>query len=114
MQHIICFSKGIGISVNPPPTCDLRNYGRNIVIYNAFNGTVYGGSQPQRNVNLIQRTDGNRPESIYRMELDLSNRTFAIEQLNGEKIIIDPKIGDYEYSPVVMFGNTGSVKVRLL
>ena len=36
------------------------------------------------------------------MELNLNNHSLAME-LNGEKIIIDESIGDFQYSPIVMF-----------
>ena len=99
--------------MNPPPTCGLKNYGRNIVIYNAFNGTVYGGSQSLRRVKQVIKTNGFYPECTYKLELDLPNKTFGME-LNGEKIMIDSNIGDYDYSPVVMFGDTGSIEAMLL
>ena len=35
------------------------------------------------------------------MELDLSAKTFVME-LDGERIIIDSNLGDYEFSPIVI------------
>ena len=35
------------------------------------------------------------------MELDLSAKTLFME-LDGERIIIDSNLGDYEYSPIVI------------
>ena len=35
------------------------------------------------------------------MELDLSTKTFVME-LDGERIMIDSNLGDYEFSPFVL------------
>ena len=45
------------------------------------------------------------------MELDLSNKTLSI-WLDSGKITIDSKIGDFEFSPIVIFGNyNGPVQI---
>ena len=36
------------------------------------------------------------------MELDLSKRTFVIE-FGGERITLDKNIGDFQYSPIIIF-----------
>ena len=107
--------KGIGISVNPPPA-NLDDYDGSTIVYNLKDGRVHGGSRPNRIVKRIQRDNkGFYPLCIYKMELDLLNRILVME-CNEEKIVIDPKIGDFEYSPVVIFGhyNSHSVQVSLV
>ena len=46
------------------------------------------------------------------MELDLSSKTFVME-LDGERIMIDPNLGDYEFSPIVTMGSK-SPEINLL
>ena len=75
------------------------------IVYNVYNGAVYGGSDPKRILKHQARDEhGFYPECIYKMELDLLNRTFIME-FDNEKIMIDSKIGDFDFSPIVMFGN---------
>ena len=75
------------------------------IVYNVYNGAVYGGSEPKRFVKHKARDAHDfYPACIYKMELDLMNRTFIVE-FDNEKIMIDSKIGDYDFSPIVMFGN---------
>ena len=110
--------KGIGISINPPVYV-LDKDDQRTIIYNLYNGTVYGGSEPKRKVKHVIRTHGPRshgfyPGCTYKMELDLMNRSLVME-CNGERIIIDSKIGDFDFSPIIMFGNNNvSVPITLL
>ena len=84
------------------------------IIYNLYNGKVYGGSEPKRKVKHIIKTRGFYPGCTYKMELDLLNRSLVME-CNGERITIDSMIGDFDFSPVIMFGNNGvSVPITLL
>ena len=81
-----------------------NDYDQSTIMYNGFNGTVYGGSQPQQKIShILKNLNGYFPACTYKFELDISNKTFAME-LDGEKIIIDSKIGDFQYSPFVAFG----------
>ena len=68
-------------------------------------GKVYGGSDPKRTVKEFERdSDGFHPGGDFTMELDLSKRSFVMN-VNGEKITIDGNIGDFDYSPFVIFGD---------
>ena len=81
----------------------MNNYGQKIIAYYLRYGNVYGGSGPKRTVTqVIQDSDGKFPGGVFNMELNLNNHSLAME-LNGEKIIIDESIGDFQYSPIVMF-----------
>ena len=85
-----------------------------IIVYNVRSGKVYGGSDPRRTVKQVQRgSDGNYPGGDFTMELDLSNRSFVMEADN-QKITIDGNIGDYEYSPVVIFDDYDEPEVTVL
>ena len=65
-------------------------------------GEVWGGSDPKRTVKEVEEdSDGFYPGGDFTMELDLSNRSFVME-INGEKIILDANIGDFQYSPIVI------------
>ena len=87
-------------------------------MYDVDGGKVYGGSDRQRTVKKVEfRYDEYKPGGYYpgddfTMELDLSNRSFIME-INGEKIILDANIGDFQYSPIVIVGNH-EVKITLL
>ena len=37
----------------------------------------------------------------FKMEMDVSQKTLSLE-VDGEKITIDKKIGDFQYSPIVI------------
>ena len=37
----------------------------------------------------------------FKMELDYGKKTLSFEE-NGEKVIIDSNIGDFQYSPIVI------------
>ena len=82
------------------------------IIYNLYNGKVYGGSEPKRKVKHIIKTRGFYPGCTYKMELDLLNRSLVME-CNGERITIDSKIGDFEFSPVIMFGKCNGVSAPI-
>ena len=78
---------------------------QSIIVYDVRHGTVYGGSDPGRIVKPVH-TDS---EEYYfdddlTMELDLSNRSFVM-WINNQKIIIDSKIGDFQYSPIVILSS---------
>ena len=82
---------------------------QSIIIYNVSSGEVFGGSNPGRTVNQVQKVlkDGllmkfhYTPAGDYTLELDLSNRSLVME-INNEKITLDDKLGDFEYSPIVI------------
>ena len=81
-----------------------RKYDQRIITYFADDGNVYGGSEPKRNVIQVQRdSDGYYLGGDFTMELDLSNRSLVM-LINGQKILIDGNIGDYQYSPIVILG----------
>lgn len=65
-----------------------------------------------RQVKHITRYNRYYPECIYKMELDLLNRSFVME-CDGERIIIDSNIGDFDFSPIVMF-DAGRAQIALL
>ena len=77
-------------------------YDQRIIAYYLRHGNVYGGSGPRRTVKQVERdSNGYYPGGDFKMELDLSNRSFVME-IDGEAIIIDENIGDLQYSPIVM------------
>ena len=41
----------------------------------------------------------------FKMELDYGKKTLTLEE-NGEKVTIDSKIGDFQYSPIVILHNS--------
>ena len=47
------------------------------------------------------------------MELDVMNRSLVME-CNGERIIIDSRIGNYDFSPIVMFVESNPVDITLV
>ena len=78
------------------------HYDQSIIIYGVDEGDVYGGSDQQKTVKEVKTgPDGYYPGGDFTMELDLSNRNFVME-INGEKIILDANIGDFQYSPFVI------------
>ena len=98
--------------MNPPPA-NLDDYDGSTIVYNLKDGRVYGGSSPNRIVKRIQWDNkGFKPYCIYKMKLDLLDRIFVME-CDEETIVIDPKIGDFEYTPVVIFGNYNSHSVQV-
>ena len=83
---------------------DEDEYDQSIIVYNVDDGKVYGGSDPKRKVKEVEEdSDGFSPGGDFTMELDLSKRSFVME-INGEKITLDGNIGDFQYSPIVIFG----------
>ena len=85
------------------------------IIYNVYNGSVSGGSEMNwcgRQVKHITRKNSFYPACIYKMELDLLNRIFVME-CDDERIILDSKIGDFDFSPIVMF-ESGPAQITLL
>ena len=78
------------------------NYDKSIIVYYLDDGIVYGGSNPERTVKKIEQdADGFYPGGDFTMELDLPNRSFVME-VNGEKIILDANLGDFQFSPIVI------------
>ena len=85
---------------------DETEYDQSIIVYSLWNGKVKGGSDPDRTVKKVKRdSEGVIPGGDYKMELDLSAKTFVME-LDGERITIDPNLGDFEFSPIVILGKT--------
>ena len=75
---------------------------QSIIVYSVYNGKVYGGSDPKRTVKQVEDdSNGYVNGCDFTMELDLSNRSFAME-VDNEKIIIDGNIGDFQFSPIVI------------
>ena len=75
---------------------------QSIIVYDIDDGKVFGGSNPRRTVKQFQKdSDGYFPGGDFTFKLDLSNRSFVM-WINNEKIIIDSKIGDFQYSPIVI------------
>ena len=86
-------------------------YDQRIIAYFVHNGNVYGGSGTKRKVKQVERDDfGYVLGGDYTMELNLSNRSFVME-INGKKITLDGKIGEFEYSPIVIVGFNLNVTV---
>ena len=58
------------------------------------------------------KSSSNRKDSDleFEMELDLSNRSFVI---NSEESIIETKIGNFQYSPIVVLSFT-DIEIQLL
>ena len=83
------------------------------IIYNVYNGTVLGGSEPRRTVKHVTRNHGFYSACTYEMELDVLKRSLVME-CNGERIMIDSRIGDYDFSPIVMFVNSNPVEITLV
>ena len=85
-----------------------------MIVYEVWSGKVFGGSNPRRTVKQVQKdsirhfTGGD-----VTMELDLSNRSFIMEADN-KKIVVDCNIGDFDYSPIVIFADYGEPEVTLL
>ena len=77
---------------------------QSIINYDVWTGKVNGGSDPGRTAKQVQNrtdSDGYYPGGDFTFELDLSNRSFVM-WINNQKIIIDSKIGDFQYSPIVI------------
>ena len=65
-------------------------------------GTVYGGCNPGRTIIEVEEdVDGFYPGGDFTMELNLSNRSFVMK-INGQKIILDANVGDFQFSPIVI------------
>ena len=84
-------------------------YDQSIIVYCLDNGVVYGGSDPGRKVKQVEKDSGGFClGGDFTMELDLSNRGLVMG-VDETKIIIDAKIGDLKYSPIVVLGRGSSV-----
>ena len=85
---------------------------QSIIIYNVSSGEVFGGSNPGRTVNKVQKVKGfmvhTTPAGDYTLELDLSNRSLVME-INNKKITLDDNLGDFEYSPIVIGYNNREI-----
>ena len=78
------------------------HYDQSIIIYGVDEGDVYGGSDQQKTVKEVKTgPDGYYPGGDFTMELDLFNRSLIME-INGEKIILDANLGDFQFSPIVI------------
>ena len=76
-------------------------YDQSIILYSVWSGKVFGGSDPGRKVKqVLKDSDGCYPGGDFTFELDLSNRSLAME-IDDEKIILDANLGDYQYSPFI-------------
>ena len=92
------------------------DYDQSIIVYDVHDGKVYGGSDPNRTVKEVEKdSDGYYPGEDFTMELDLSKRSFVME-INGEKITLDGNIGDFQYSPIViwMMDDGNNAEITLL
>ena len=77
---------------------------QSMIVYNVGYGKVFGGSDPKRTVKQVQKDSvGNILGGDFTLELDLSNRSLVMV-VNNEKITLDGNIGDFKYSPIVIFG----------
>ena len=85
---------------------------QSIIVYSVGCGRVFGGSDPGRTVKKVQRdSDNDFPGGDFTMELDLSNRSFVM-WINNQKIIIDSKIGEFQFSPIVILqGNRPEISL---
>ena len=85
-------------------------YDQSIIVYSVWPGKVYGGSNPNRTVKQVKKnSDGYYPGGDFTMELDPSTRSLFM-WINNEKILLDGNIGDFQYSPIVIFhGNRAEV-----
>ena len=87
---------------------------QSIIVYNVGSDKVYGGSDPNRTVKQVQKdSDGYYPSGDFTMELDLTNRSFVM-WIDNEKIVIDENIGDFQFSPIVIFWNAYRHEITLL
>jgi len=103
------------ISINPIKEHYWREdeYDQSIIVYFLGLEEVYGGSDPGRTVKQIEEDDdGLYPGGDFKMELDLSAKTFVME-LDGERTTIDSNLGDYEFSPFVILDDE-SPEINLL
>ena len=82
----------------------LNKLDQSIIVYSVRDGKVFGGSDPGRTVKQVEEDSiGYVPGGDFTLELDLSNRSLVME-VNNEKITLDGNIGDFKYSPIVIFG----------
>ena len=85
---------------------------QSIIVYRVQCGDVFGGSEPRRIVKQVQDFNGYVPGGIYTIELDLLNRSLVM-WINNKKIILDGKIGDFQFSPIVIL-YPGAPEITLL
>ena len=58
--------KGTGISANPPSSSNVNDYGQKTIIYSAYSGKIWGGSQPGRQINqIVENSKGYYSEYTY-------------------------------------------------
>ena len=61
---------------------------QSIIVYGVDDGKVYGGSNPSRTVKQVQEdSDGYYPGGDFTIELDLSNRSFAMWMMRKSSLI---------------------------
>ena len=78
-----------------------RKFDQSIICYGIGSGIVWGGSNPERKVKMVELDSaGDYPSGDFTMELDLSNRSLVME-IDDERIILDSNLSDFEYSPIV-------------
>ena len=73
-----------------------------IIVFNVGSNKVYGGSDPNRKVKQVQKDSDGYYGGDFTMELDLTNRSFVM-WIDNEKIVLDENIGDFQFSPIVIF-----------
>ena len=90
-----------------------KNYDKSIIVYCLTDGKVCGGSDPDRTVKQIKKdSDRYYPGGDYKLEMDLSAKTFTME-LDGERYILDSNLGDFSFSPIVIM-NSYAPEITLL
>jgi len=88
-------------------------YDKSIIVYRLADGKVCGGSDSDRTVKQITLdSDGYYPGGDYKLEMDLSAKTFTME-LDGERYILDSNLGDFSFSPIVIL-NEDAPEITLL
>ena len=78
-------------------------FDQSIILYSAWNGRVYGGSDSNRKIKEVEKgSDGYCPGGDFTLELDLSKRSLVME-IDYERITLDANLGDFQYSPFLRF-----------
>ena len=83
-------------------------------MYFVNDGFVRGGSCSKRKVNKsVNYSDKITYGGTFTFEFDLSKRLLVMET-GGEVTIIDSKIGDYEFSPLILGHSDSEIEVTIL